>query len=60
MTTVQVSPELVQTGDQVKIKDSVFTVKFFESDLNGSYDFYVQNESGIQHEIVTESITLIV
>jgi len=59
MTTAQVSPSFIQLGDQVKFGDSIYTVKSLESDYSGAYDFYLENESGQSHKVVTESVTLI-
>jgi hypothetical protein len=58
MTTGQVNPDFIQAGDQVKFGDSIFTVKSSQHDLAGAWDFYLENENGVTHKVVTDSVTL--
>ena len=59
MTTAIVNPGFVQPGDQVKFGNSIFTVKSSEADLSGAWDFYLENENGVTHKVVTDQVTLI-
>jgi hypothetical protein len=58
MTTAIVNPRFIQPGDQVKFGDSTFTVKSSEPDLSGAWDFYLENENGVTHKVVTDLVTL--
>ena len=55
----QVKPDFVQYGDQVEFEDGVYFVKSTESDNGSAWDFYLSNNNGSAHKIVTDSVTLI-
>jgi len=59
MTLIPVQPEQVQIGDTVLLGDSQYTVKAIESDYNRAYDLYAENSTGLRHEVITDSITLV-
>jgi hypothetical protein len=61
MTQAQVPPSKIMCGDTVVINKQTYSVHSLQGpDSHGVYDFYLQNENGATHKVVTEPITIIV
>ena len=55
-----VSPDKIQSGDQVLMNGEVLMVKNIDGpDTNGTFDFYLTNGSKDLHKIVADPIILI-
>ena len=59
MTIAHIKPEQVELGDRILVGGTTWTVKSFSSDYNYAYDFYLENENGSTHQVITDSVTLV-
>lgn len=61
-TLVKVQPMHLNCGDQIAIRNSVYTVKYIDGpDRIGTYDVSVLDDQGNSHiELVTDLVTIIV
>jgi hypothetical protein len=59
MTITYIKPEQVEIGDRILVGNETYVVKSFSSDYNRAYDFYLENEKGSTHQIITDSVTLV-
>ena len=58
--TITTTPDRVYAGDQIVLGNATWMVKSLEPDYSGTYDFYLENETGAAHAVITDSVTLIV
>jgi hypothetical protein len=59
MTLAHIKPEQVELGDRILVGNTTWTVKSFSSDYNYAYDFYLENESGSTHKVITDEVTIV-
>jgi len=58
--TAIVKPAAVQFGDQVSINGHLWIVKDVTGpDPIGTYDFYLTDGAVMKHEVVTDTVTLV-
>jgi len=58
--TINTTPDRIYAGDHILFGNATWMVKSLEPDYNGAYDFYLENETGAAHAVITDSVTLIV